>query len=270
MNKNFKIFSVVLLFIITIGLITMFILLLTGKTEINILKSKLVYDEVINETFNNIQISTKGLDVELVKSTDELVNVKLYDIDSKNFSIKVEDNTLKINSNNVKHNLFFSFGKRKVIVSLPQKEYDLLIKSKSGDIMSKLDFNNTTIVTTSGDIKLEKCNKLNINVTSGDIIVKEVNDINIDATSGDVKIDTINNSINVKTKSGDIVINELAIKEDSSINLISGDIIINRSSNNIFYNTKSISGDIRINNNNNRYADYELRIETKSGDIIVK
>ena len=116
---------------------------------------------------------------------------------------------------------------------------------------------------------LENEYNLVINSTLGDIEVNEVSDVTITSTSGDVRIGIANNSLNIETTFGYIDINDLTIMEDSSIKVISGDVIIHKSSDNIYYNAKTTSGDVKM-CDDNRHADYEMKINAKSGDIIIK
>lgn len=268
-NKIIKILLIILLTILVVGLIAVFVLLLNNKIDLNISQSKLIYDEIITESFNNIQVSTKSLDIKLIKSNDLKANVKVYDRKDSELSVKVEDNTLKIENERHTSWCFLCFGESKVVISLPEKEYDLVINATSGDIESQVDLNNATIVTTSGDIDFTKVNELVLTVTSGDIEINEVNSITITSTSGDVEIGKVNNSLNIETTSGDIDIDNLTIMKDSNIKVKSGDVTINKTADNIYYNATATSGDVKI-TNNNRHADYELKIDTKSGDIKVK
>lgn len=268
-NKIIKILLIILLTILVVGLIAVFVLLLNNKIDLNISQSKLIYDEIITESFNNIQVSTKSLDIKLIKSNDLKANVKVYDRKDSELSVKVEDNNLKIENERHTSWCFLCFGESKVVISLPEKEYDLVINATSGDIESQVDLNNATIVTTSGDIDFTKVNELVLTVTSGDIEINEVNSITITSTSGDVEIGKVNNSLNIETTSGDIDIDNLTIMKDSNIKVKSGDVTINKTTDNIYYNATATSGDVKI-TNNNRHADYELKIDTKSGDIKVK
>ena len=269
MSKMIKILSIIILTILVVVLIAVFVLLLNNKINLNISKSTLIYDENITESFNNIQVSTNSLDIELVKSKDLKASVKIYDRKDNELSVKVEDNTLKIKNDRHTSWCFLCFGESKAIISLPEKEYDLVVNATSGDIESQVNLNNATIVTTSGDIDFTKVNELVLTVTSGDIEINEVNNITITSTSGDVEIGKINNSLNIETTSGDIDIDNLTIMKDSNIKVKSGDVTINKTADNIYYNATATSGDVKI-TNNNRHADYELKIDTKSGDILVK
>ena len=82
----------------------------------------------------------------------------------------------------------------------------------------------------------------------------------------DVEIDEITNKINGSTTSGDIEINKLAIKEDSTLEARSGNIDINLG-NKVFIDAKTNNGDIDINNSN---ATPTLTLTTTSGDITAK
>ena len=127
-NKIIKILLIILLTILVVGLIAVFVSLLNNKIDLNISQSKLIYDEIITESFNNIQVSTKSLDIKLIKSNDLKTNVKVYDRNDSELSVKVEDNTLKIENERHTSWCFLCFGESKVVISLPEKEYDLYKK----------------------------------------------------------------------------------------------------------------------------------------------
>ena len=251
MSNSLKIFFITLLTIIIIGVTIVFVLLMNGKIAIHSFESKIVYDENITEPFNIIDIKTNSMDITLNKSNDNVTNVKVYNNDKNNITISVLDNKLLINEEDNEYNWNMLFGKRELIVSLPEKEYDLIVNSTSGDIESTTNLNNVDITTTSGDMEM-----------------KEINNLKIKSTSGDIEIEKINNSLNIETVSGDIDIDELYITNNSNIKVTSGDVTINKSSNNIYYNTNVAIGDVKI-DNNNRHAEYEMNINSNTGDIKV-
>lgn len=270
MRKTVNILKIIFL-VILIAILTGVLVLFTNKDfDFNFgATASLIYDKNIEKDFNKIDIYSESLDIKLVKSNDNNVNVKVYDNKDNNVSVNVEDNTLKIFSEN-KIKCFFCFmKKREVVVSLPDEVYDLIIESKSGDITSNIDFNNVTIKSTSGDIKFNNINESKITATSGNILIDKVNNITIKSTSGDVDINAINKYLNIETKSGDINIKNLSLTENSKISVTSGDVTIFKSSEDIYYNATATSGDVKI-KNNNRFANIELTINAKSGDIVVK
>lgn len=232
-------------------------------------KSKLVYDENIEEEFSKIDFYSESMDIEFVKSKDDKVNVKVYDSKENTTTVNVENDTLKIDSDKKEKCFFCIVGNRKTVIALPEKIYDLAIESKSGDILSNINFNKVSIDSKSGDIKLNSIKEGNLKVLSGDIDIEEVDDIEIVSASGDVEINKINKHLDIDTKSGDIFIKDLTLTNNSNIKVASGDVTIYNASEDIYFNTKAVSGDVSINNNNRR-ANNELTIDTKSGDITVR
>lgn len=267
MNKTITILRIILL-IILITILTGILILFINKDFNFNTKSSLIYDNNIEEEFNKIDIISKSLDFKFIKSNDDTTNIKFYDNKNNKVNVKVENNTLKIESDNKNTCFFCITTKREAIITLPEKEYDLLINTTSGDIKSDIDFNKVNIISTSGDIEFNKIKEASIKVISGDIIIEELNSLTIESTSGDVEINKINEQLSINTTSGDINIKELSLTKDSNIKVTSGDILIYSKSNDIYYNAKATSGDIKI-TNNNRHANTELTINAKSGDITV-
>lgn len=272
MSKVLRIILITLLSLLTITLIVGLVILIKDDFKFDFKyngTSNLVYDENITQEFNKIDIITESLDIEFVKSNDNIANVKIYDDDKNDVMVNVENETLNIKSDKKVDFCFFCFRNRKAIITLPEKMYNLVVDTKSGDITSEIDFNNVNIVSTSGDLKFNNITEAFIKVTSGDIKINEVDDLEIKSTSGDLDIDKVNKQLNIKTTSGDIIINNLMLTENSNIDVTSGDVLILNASDNIYYDTNVISGDVKI-NNNNRHADVEVKISAKSGDITVK
>ena len=272
MNNSLNILKLTIFSLLAIILVGFLIILLTAdiKFDFKTKKSKLVLDQNITEEFNKIDIDNRSLDIKFVKSADDTTNVKIYDTDDKDIVVNVDNNTLKIENKKKSSCMFFCFyKKRQIVVTLPEREYDLNVDSTSSDIESEVNFNNVNIELTSGDVELKKVGSADIKVTSGDVDVDEANSITINTRSGDVSIDRIYDYTRIETTSGDVKINDINLTSDSSIKVTSGDVKINNASENIYFNTSVKSGDVKI-NNNNRKAEYELNIKTTSGDIIVK
>ncbi len=271
MEKTINILKIILLSILIIILVG--ILLLFTNKSFNFdfdEKATLVYDKNIEEEFNKIDIYSKSLDFKFVKATDSNVNVKVYDNEENDVTVNVEDGILKIVSDNDIKLCLFCFNIRKeVIITLPEEEYDLIIKTDSGDITSNIDFNEVVINSTSGDVRFNNIKEANIKVTSGDISINDVDNLKIKSTSGDIEINNVNKYLDIEATSGDIDISNLELIMNSRIKVISGDVSIFNGSNDIYYNAKTSSGDVNI-NSNNRHADVELTINITSGDVTVK
>lgn len=270
MEKTLTILRICLLSILIIILSWILYLFINKDFNINLkTQASLIYDNNIKEEFDKIDIYTESMDFKFVKSNDDTTNIKIYDSKDNIVNVKVENNILKIESNKNNRCFLCTVDDRETIITLPEKEYELVVNTKSGDIKSAdINFNKADIITKSGDVGINKIKEANINVTSGDIIITEVDNLTIESTSGDVKINKINNQLDIKTTSGDISINDLSLTKDSKIKVTSGDIKIYSKSSDIYYNAKATSGDILI-TNNNRHANTELTISTTSGDITV-
>ena len=273
MNNTINILKIIILSLVVAILMGVLVIFVKDgrkfKFDFKTKPAKLVYDEVINDEFNKIDIDATSIDIKFKKSTDEKTNVKVYDIDDKDLSVNVNNNTLTI-ENKKKYNcfIFCVSKKREIVVTLPEKEYDLAINSKSSDIISDINFNNVDIKVTSGDIEIKDANSAKLDVTSGDVKVEKVNSIDLESRSGDITLNTINEYLKIKTTSGDIKIKNLNIIKDSEIKVTSGDVEIDNVLSSVYFDTKVTSGDVKV-GNNDRHANCELKIKTTSGDIRV-
>ena len=214
MEKSLTILKIVLLSLLVIILTNILVLFINDDNNFSFnysfnSKASLVYDSNIEEEFNKIDINSESLDIKIVKSKDDNVNVKVYDKEKDNVSIKVENNTLMIESLKRIKCVFCFYKSREVVISLPENIYDLVVNTKSGDILSDVSLNNVDIVSLSGDIAFDNIKEANIKSTSGDILVNEVDKIKFDSTSGDVLINKVNEQLNIETTSGDINIRDL-------------------------------------------------------------
>ena len=270
MNNSSNIVKLIILCIIAVCLVVITVMLLTNNFNFGFQKAKLLYDESYVEEIKNININVKSSNVEINPVDSDKLNVKVYDTEDRDISIKLKNDTLEI-INNKSRVGFFLFGSQnpRVIIDVPKNnKYNLDIYGTSSDITVKSNMENIKINVTSGDIKLKDANDVEIKVTSGDIIVGEVSNLLTSSTSGDVEVNKVTEKVNVETTSGDIKIDELSLTKNSKIKATSGDVIIDKV-NDIYIEGKARSGDVDI-NKNNRHSDIELRIETTSGDIEVE
>ncbi|MBR1413083.1 MAG: DUF4097 family beta strand repeat protein [Bacilli bacterium] len=259
-SRGLTIFLIVLLFIIAVGLSGgLAFLLIKGNNfnfSFNIGNSKMEVVDSLKVNYTDVAkiiLNLSSTDIEIKESTDEMILIEYQSNQDNNGKIEYKDNIIIIDEE--KANLScvgFCNSNRKIVLYIPEyydNEYDLT--TTSGDILSNIDFNKATISSNSGDISL-----------------KEVNNIKINTTSGDIKLTNINNAVNITTISGDILIDKMMIKDNSSIKTTSGDVIISDNQSVCYIETKTTSGDVSI-NNNNRKSDIVLDIKTTSGDISV-
>ena len=261
-SKDLIILAIVLLSVLAIALTVGFVFLLRGNYNIinlrfdfsdssmELINSK----EVQSSLINNIDVKLFSTDVELKKSENENIRVELYSNNDNNLRIEVTEDVVKIEETENREVRIGFNNRKKAIIYVPENYLG--------------EFN---LVTTSSDINSEidlVSNKINIVTTSGDIELNNIGESNIVATSGDVWIGKASKTIDIKSTSGDIDIEELDLKENSKIETTSGDININNNTCNCYIEVETTSGDEYI-NKYDRKSEIELKIKTISGDISV-
>ena len=292
MSSALNIVKIVLLSIIALALVVLLIVLLNGKIKINGIdlyeKTELVYENVFTEEISNLDIITTNNDVKIEEKDIENIEVKIYDRKDAKPTASVKDNTLYI-ENKDEVRIGFSFGingNSRIEITVPKgTTYNLKIEGTSSDVDSLINLENVNIETKSGDINIKDSINTTINTTSGDVIVGNTDKLEITTTSGDIKTGSVKKSIYAKatsgdfllgdingkltlnTTSGDIKINKVNLTNNSTIKVTSGDVVIGET-NDIYVDAHVVSGDVKV-NTNNRKSDYELKINTTSGDIIV-
>lgn len=152
---------------------------------------------------------------------------------------------------------------------------DLTISSTSGDIkMGNVEAKNITIETISGDIKLQQLENetLKLKTVSGDIFVESAKEkIEGKTTSGNIEIQKTEGNVELSSVSGDIKSEDFKIMGDSKVKTTSGNVkmYLNKDSN-CEIQTKSVSGNVTLPNRRNVMGQepyVELDVETVSGNI---
>ena len=109
--------------------------------------------------------------------------------------------------------------------------------------------------------------ELDIDQDCGDVEVFEVDRIKVENNYGNINIKKVNKYLEIKEDRGDVEINTINIKENSSIQNNYGDIELG-STNEIYIDAKTKLGDTKINNNYQK-SDITLSLENNCGDIEV-
>lgn len=269
MNNGIKIFLIVLLSIIVIGLIMFLVGFIVNGWSFDFIfgKTKLVETKEF-DSINNLTINTNIPDVYIKESTDGKVKVELY---SKSYKEKEIKNTNEELNVTLKENcfLFCFFNKSRINVYLPKDyEKNIVINGSTSDIeLDSYANSNVTIKVSTGDVTLKEVKTATIKLSTGDTKIDKVNDVSISASTGDIEIGTITNSLDISTSTGDIDIREININKNSNIKASTGDVTIKKT-NSIYVEGDASTGDVNI-NNNNRKSDIELKIKTSTGDIDV-
>lgn len=257
---------------IMVVFIVFFLIVALFNENISLFKnyeSTLLVKETYSVTPESIQIESVSSDVYIRESTDNQIQVEIYGRQNEEAKSIINNDTLSITNKENHFCLGFCFSKKEIYVSLPKEIITSLnVKTVSGDI--KMDsFWNSHLEgkTTSGDVKVGEVKTAKIMTTSGNIEIEKTENLEGKTTSGDIKSHTVSNKLNLESVSGDIKIEAFFMKEDSNIKTISGDVTI-LNGENVYVDASTTSGDINT-KANNRFAEKTLKIKTTSGDITV-
>lgn len=271
--KNSTIVLIVMMSLMAI-LVTAFMvfLLLDNRSFSFIFNSKttLLLDEVYEESISKLEIDAISSDIHIKEAEDNTLRVVAYGKEKETIESTIENDTLKVKRTGNHFCFGFCFSKEEITIYLPRdSKVDMDVKTVSGDIEIASFLNsNVEVKTTSGDIKVGEVSQTKLKTISGDIQLEKGNAVEAQTTSGDLKLNHVLISINAKSVSGDIHIENLELESDSTLHTTSGDVTIG-GTNDLYIETSTLSGDINI-SNNNRYANTTLKIETTSGDIRMK
>lgn len=252
---------------------------------------------------DKVSLEFRSSDVNVFFTEDSQIRVVQYSYkeldDESLFKVNKTAKHITISESNKSrfHLFYFWFMNQTVYDVYIPKEYkeSLEIKNVSGDIdvEQSLKFENLTISSTSGDIKMGDVEAKNINIDSisGDIKLGRLtdDDLRLKTVSGDIRVENAKGKIEAKTTSGTIEIKELEgevqltsvsgdiksdnfkVTGDSRVKTTSGNVrmYLNQESN-CEIQTKSVSGNVTLPNRRNvmgiePYA--ELNIDTVSGNI---
>ena len=168
---------------------------------------------MIQEEYNNINISVSVQDVDIYLSTENKIE---YQVNDKYLlDVKVENNTIEITNSEkpLSYLLMFGFGNLKVKMYLTKDTINsLVINSSTGDIAihEGFTFNDVNVVCSTGDIGISTLN---------------TGSIKLIVSTGEIGLDkcTINGDLYCKISTGDIVINETNIKGNYEGHASTGD-----------------------------------------------
>ncbi len=261
-SKGLIITLIIILSIVVIGLIVLLSLVISGNLSfrpnfrnLGVRSNQVIYDENYNiETIEDIEILSTAGDIKLEESMDKNIRVVAFGKNENDLKVSLNENKLKIDYSEIKKiNFWFNFDITDITIYIP-KDYSkqINIKANYGNI-ELIDLENATI-----DIE-QDC---------GDVKLGKVKDIFIKNSYGDINIEKVLNKCAIKSDCGDIKIEEIELKENSSIDSDLGNVKINKK-NDIYIDAKTDLGDTKV-DTNNRHSEITLKIEGSCGDIKVE
>lgn len=227
----------------------------------------------LEEDFVNFDIDVDTADIELIKSSED--SVEIVDVEEAIYTVKVEDNTLKIKlENQLNSNYLFNFTSPKISVYLTNSSYELLkINGDTGDIKVSNDFTfkDVDITLDTGDAYLN-CNVSNfikVKTDTGHINLKEMelNSITISGDTGDVSLEKVAaKNINIIVDTGRVKLTTI-LCENLDVKLTTGDFILEDVSCLTSLLSKASTGDMKA---NKLVVGGKLHIERNTGDVNLK
>lgn len=230
MTKSSKIWLIVAGALLSVGLIIFLISMNALNWSYKALSTNNYVENTyeITEDFTNISINTTTIDIKIVPSTSEKVEVKVYENEKEQHFASVADGTLNITSvDNRKWYDFIgiNFQTSKITISIPQGQYENLnINTSTSDvyISKEFTFNSADITLSTGDVKYyaTTCENLFIERSTGRVLIENVTakNITIEGSTGDTILKNVkaNEDISIKCSTGDVILNNITM-----VNLIS-------------------------------------------------
>lgn len=255
-TRGLIIILIMLLLVIIITLICfLFFSLTKGITLFEKKESTIIVDKTYEiKEINNIEVLSNAGDVFFEESSDDKLRVVVYGGDNSDCKVSQNSNNLKIDYSQHFKNKWFNFNHyiNDIIVYIPS--------SFSNEITVKNNY---------GDCKVGNLESatINIKLDCGDIEIEKARNVNLKCSYGDTKVGTILNKCEIKSNCGDIKLENLELKENSTIESDLGDVKIEKI-NDIYVDANVQLGDTKI-EQNNRYAEITLKIQNNCGDIEV-
>ncbi|ART75362.1 DUF4097 family beta strand repeat-containing protein [Sutcliffiella horikoshii] len=234
----------------------------------------------LKETFS-FNFSTSPIEQEETVSGSEAENIEIRatSADIKVVSVEREDIYAKLSGdvsekNKGKYKLIVKEVDGTIQIEVEQPNMEFQIGTNITSLKVEIEvpektYTELSTISTSSDIQMSglQVNSLRTEVTSGDIMVENItikDSYFIELTSGDVRIEnTEAKNITIEGTSGDITFKE--VLADLQVDTTSGDINVWGVEGNV--DVETTSGDIEI---DNKRVTGNLEVEVTSGDVSVK
>ncbi len=231
-------------------------------------------DYPVEGDFRSIEIHGNTEIIQFAQSDDGTAHVLCRETKNKTYTVKAEDGTLKITSEETtgwRNPIEISFEKRSITVLLPKDAYETLsIETQTGDVEVPdwLTFDGAAIRGSTSDVRFDAKvkNLLSIETSTGDISVNGVSAEAIDctATTGDIRMTNIScrGDVQAKVSTGKVILEGLTCRNfvtggstgDASLRdvLASGMISIERSTGDVGFTDSDAA---------------EIWVKTSTGDV---
>lgn len=259
-NKGLIIMLIILLTIIIFLLIMFLVSYLSGGINfrngifsIGTKSSSVIFDKTFEiADIKNIEINQDAGDIIFRETSNNHIQVVVYGENQNDVNINLNENKLNVDYTKRQGFVLFNFDtvKNDIIVYIPSNySNEIKIRNNYGKC-EVTDLENVSI---------------NINCDAGDVEIGKTKNAIIKCDYGNIKIKEILNKCDIKADCGNIEVERISIKENSTIKADLGNIDINET-NDIYIEADVDLGKSNI-NKNNRNADIMLKINCDCGNI---
>lgn len=262
-NKGIIITAIVLLVAIVICSIVFLVKFLKGDYNLRNAFISLDGNKSTNIIFDkkfelgnikDIEIKHDAGEVIFKETTDESIQIVLYGENENDIKVDYTNEKISVEYKRKVNFNFFNFGtaKNDVIIYIPTSYYNNIKVENDYGNCKIIDLPNATI---------------NVNCDAGNVELGKVKNATIKCDYGNVEVKEISNKCNIKADCGNIKIDKVLLKENSSISADLGNVDIN-DTNDIFIDANVDLGKTYI-NRNNKNAEITLKIDCDCGNISV-
>ena len=209
----------------------------------------------ISEDFDDIYIDIDATDVNLLISEDDKCHVVAYTQKNINYSVSVEDGTLKISHKDDRkwyEYVNIVLESSSLTVYLPKSEYSALtLRGSTGDVLLSQNF---------------RFESIDMSVSTGDLNVSAsvTGAVSLKATTGDIELSDMSSaSVYLSISTGDIEVRNVACEGDFGFDVRTGDVELKNITCGNLYSEGS-SGNIEM---DNVISSGKMTLERSTGDI---
>lgn len=279
MKSRKKFWSIIAVCCIVVGGIVSFTAAAASGFDFSEFNSTQYEEKVytVTDSFENIELAADWENICLLPSPNKDCRVVCSENDNLEYTVKVEDNTLKIerheHSQWYEHiGVFWFSSSPEMIIYLPEQEYETLsITTSSGDVTVPKEFTFSTVSakTTSGNLGIAASvsRYLKLQASSGDIVAQKFvgDSVEIQTTSGGIAVeDCTAESIQLASTSGDITLTNTFAKQKMNLQDSSGNIALSTCDAPTIA-IQTTSGDV----GGSLLSGKDFSVQTSSGDVIL-
>lgn len=217
--------------------------------------TNVIFDEQFGlENVKNIEIKQDAGDIIFKETTGEYIKVVLYGENEGDAQVHLNNENLNIEYTHKRSFALFNFGgiKNDIIIYIPSNYANAIKINNNYGKCEMPDLKNATV---------------NIDCDCGDVKIGTVGNATIKCDYGNIEAKEIFNKCDIKADCGNIKIDTISIKENSTIKADLGNVDINKT-NDIYIDADVDLGNANI-SKNNRNAEITLKINCDCGNITI-